>query len=107
MFPGGILAGTSMNKEEENSLIEFCQPLNGQKLTAVRDHARCPLSWPLRMEITIGAFVMGEWFGYEGYLTEKLVVTYRRMRTCDSNLLESLRRSDPSSSFALWLDRLS
>ena len=77
------------------------------KLTAVRDHARCLLSWPLRTEITIGAFVMGEWFGYEGYLTEELVVTYRRMRTCDSNLLESLRRSDPSSSFALWLDRLS
>jgi hypothetical protein len=105
MFPGGILAGTSMDKEE-NPFIGLCQPLNGQRLTAVRDHARCLLPCPLRTEITIGAFVIGEWFGYDGYLREKLVVTYRRMRTCDNNLLESLRRSDPSS-FALWLDRLS
>jgi len=68
MFPGGVLAGTSVNKEEENSLIGLCQPLNGQSLTAVRDHARCLLSWPLRTEITVGAFVMGEWFGYERVL---------------------------------------
>ena len=59
--------GTSMDKEE-NSLIGLCQPLNGQSLTAVRDHARCLLSWPLRTEITVGAFVMGEWFGYERVL---------------------------------------
>jgi hypothetical protein len=104
MFPGGILAGTNYEYEQRRKLTYRILPTSEWTKAYGRKRS-CKM--PSFLATQNGDYHWGVCDGRMVRVRRVLVVTYRRMRTCDNNLLEGLRRSDPSSSFALWLDRLS